>query len=68
VNEKTVDPVSLISPLAEIGRSIADGMAMGALPWPGGLMQQPARALRLGRLWKNAVAACEHRRDVRRGL
>lgn len=61
------DPRSLMSPLASIGRSVSEAMDLGILPWAGGMVDQPSRALRLGRLWKMAYAACEHRASVRRG-
>lgn len=60
------DPASMISPLASIGRSISESLDCGILPVPGGMMQQPARAIRLARLWKMAYGACEHRQSVRR--
>ena len=62
---KRCDPAALISPLAEAGRSLSDALDLGILPVPGGLMQQPARAVRLARLWKGAYRACEHRKMAR---
>jgi hypothetical protein len=44
---------------------LSDALDLGILPVPGGLMQQPARAVRLARLWKGAYRACEHRKMAR---
>jgi len=66
VEIRTCDPVSMTSPLSDVGRSVAEMLDIGILPLPGGLMQQPARAIRLARLWKAASGACSGRISARR--
>ena len=60
------NPMLVASPLADIGRSISDAMDVGVFPVSGGLLHQPARAIRLARLWKSAFCACEWRANARR--
>jgi len=57
--------MTLASPLATIASRLSASMDKGVLPWPGGLMAQPARAMAAARLWSTAVAASLDREHLR---
>lgn len=65
VRVETGNPIEFSSPIASAARTLSTAFAKGILPWPGSLLQQPARALRAVHLWDMAISELTERRSAR---
>lgn len=53
------NPVAYVPPLGFLAERLAEAYDRSILPAPGSLLQQPARAMELIRIWRRAIAQCE---------
>lgn len=65
VQVETENPFAFAAPGAHAARAMSHAFSKGILPFPGSLLQQPARALEAIRIWDNAVEALKERHSAR---
>lgn len=62
------DPTEMESTIAVPVSRISSWMEKGVLPFPGGLLDQPARLLRAVEAWREALHVCDERILKRKGV
>ena len=55
------DPEAYLNPWVRMISNFAESFDSGFLPWPGGIMDQPAKLMEGIRIYKNAVIHCQNR-------
>lgn len=55
------DPEEYLNPWVRMISEFADGFDSGFLPWPGGVMDQPAKLMEGIRIYRGAINHCQNR-------
>lgn len=55
------DPEEYLNPWVRMISNFAESFDSGFLPWPGGIMDQPAKLMDGIRIYRNAIIHCQNR-------